>query len=60
MRNKGRGRGGGGETEGRDLSTYQQNQRIITPRAASDTVSSPPCAGYIQSQKPLHGEEGDG
>ena len=34
--------------------TYQQNHRMMTPRAASETVSSPPWTGYIQSQKPLH------
>ena len=32
---------------------------MMTPSAASETVSSPPCTGYIQSQKPL-GEGGRG
>lgn len=32
---------------------YQQNHSIKTPSAASETVSSPPCTGYIQSQNPL-------
>ena len=35
------------------LLPHQQNQRMMTPSAASDTVSSPPCSGYIHSQKPL-------
>ena len=34
-------------------AAYQQNQSIKTPSAASETVSSPPCTGYIQSQNPL-------
>ena len=35
------------------LPPHQQNQRMMTPSAASDTVSSPPCSGYIHSQNPL-------
>ena len=36
------------------LSPHQQNQRMITPRAASDTNSSPPPSGYIHFQNPLN------
>lgn len=33
---------------------YQQNHRMTTPSAASDTLSFPPSTGYIQSRKRLH------
>ena len=36
------------------LFPYQQNQRMMTPRAASDTNSSPPPSGYIHFQNPLN------
>ena len=34
--------------------TNQQNQSIMTPKAASPTLSEPPLAGYIHSMKFLY------